>query len=76
MASISMLLISKQEDIAILRTLGETPREIRRTFQLEGLMVTLIGAVGGIAVGIILCLLQIRFGWLTMDLVVGPNLTQ
>ena len=70
MASISMLLISKQEDIAILHALGETPREIRRTFQLEGLMVTLIGAVGGIAVGIILCLLQMRFGWLTMDLVV------
>ena len=70
MASISMLLISKQEDIAILHALGETPREIRRTFQLEGLMVTLIGAVGGIAVGIVLCLLQMRFGWLTMDLVV------
>lgn len=68
MASISMLLISKQEDIAILHALGETPREIRRTFQLEGLMVTLIGAVGGIAIGIILCLLQIRYGWLTIDL--------
>ena len=68
MASISMLLISKQEDIAILHALGETPREIRRTFQLEGLMVTLIGAVTGIAIGITLCLLQIRYGWLTMDL--------
>ena len=51
-----------------MRALGQTPREIRRTFQLEGLMVTLIGAVGGIAIGIILCLLQIRYGWLTIDL--------
>lgn len=70
MASISMLLISKQEDITIMRALGQTPREIRRTFQLEGLMVTLIGAVTGIAVGIILCLLQMRYGWLTIDLAV------
>lgn len=53
-----------------MRALGQTPREIRRTFQLEGLMVTLIGAVTGIAVGIILCLLQMRYGWLTIDLAV------
>lgn len=68
MASISMLLISKQEDVQILYALGLSPREVRRTFQLEGLMVTIVGAISGMAIGIILCLLQIRYGWLTLDL--------
>ena len=31
-------------------------------------MVTIVGAISGMAIGIILCLLQIRYGWLTLDL--------
>lgn len=64
--SLSMLIIEKEEDIETLRSLGMPERSIRRIFLLEGWMISLLGMVCGLAVGIILALLQQHFGFVTM----------
>lgn len=64
--SISMLLIDKRSDIDVVRYLGLTTAGVRRIFIVEGWLMSLIGVVVGIAVGAIVCLLQWRFGFITM----------
>jgi lipoprotein-releasing system permease protein len=60
--SLTMLVIEKQGDIHTLRSLGASRKTIRRVFLLEGMMISLAGAVGGIALGGLICWLQMRFG--------------
>ena len=60
--SISMLLIDKKDDITTLRDLGATDRQIAHIFLFEGRLISLIGAVAGILIGLLLCLLQQMFG--------------
>lgn len=64
--SLSMLIIDKQDDIATLSSLGASKKLIKRIFLFEGWMISLVGAVGGIVLGTILCLLQQHFGFLKM----------
>lgn len=60
--SLSMLIIDKKDDIQTLRNLGATSKQINNIFMLEGRMISLIGAVSGIAIGLLLCWLQQTFG--------------
>ena len=64
--SLSMLIIDKKNDVVTLRDLGATDKDITRIFLFEGRMITVIGAIAGIAVGLILCLLQQQFGLIRM----------
>lgn len=64
--SLTMLVIDKQKDISVLSSLGAGKRLIRRIFLAEGMMITLTGCIFGIAIGLIFCLLQQRFGWVKM----------
>ena len=64
--SLSMLIIDKKDDVVTLRNLGATDRDITRVFMLEGRLITVIGAVAGIAAGLLLCLLQQQFGLVRM----------
>ena len=64
--SLSMLIIDKREDVVTLRNLGATDRQIVRIFLLEGRMISLVGAVAGICLGILLCLLQQTFGFISL----------
>lgn len=60
--SLSMLIIDKKDDIQTLRNLGATSKQINNIFMLEGRMISLIGALSGIAIGLLLCWLQQTFG--------------
>lgn len=60
--SLSMLMIDKRNDVVTLRNLGASDRQIIRIFLFEGRMISAIGAVTGIAIGLLLCLLQQQFG--------------
>ena len=60
--SLSMLIIDKKDDVATLRNLGASDNQIVRVFLFEGRMISAIGAVAGIAVGLLLCWLQQEFG--------------
>ena len=60
--SLSMLIIDKKDDVMTLRNLGATDRQITRIFLFEGRLISAIGAVIGIGVGLLLCWLQQTFG--------------
>jgi len=51
-----MLVTDKQADIAILRTLGLTPRQVMQVFMVQGSLIGIIGTVAGVAGGILLTL--------------------
>ena len=60
--SLSMLIIDKKNDVRTLRNIGATNRQICQIFLFEGRMIAIAGAVVGIALGLLLCLLQQRYG--------------
>ena len=65
-ASLSMLIIEKREDISTLRAMGAGEKLIRRIFVLEGWFISLLGLVIGLLMGLAFCLLQQRFGLISM----------
>jgi lipoprotein-releasing system permease protein len=60
--TLSMLILDKKKDIAVLQSMGANQSMIRRIFLLEGLLISFFGAVLGLTIGAIICWLQIRFG--------------
>jgi lipoprotein-releasing system permease protein len=64
--ALSMLIIDKKADIRTLSHLGASEQLIRKIFLLEGLLVNLLGAIGGIVIGLTICLLQEHFGLLKL----------
>ena len=64
--SLSMLIIDKREDIQILSHLGANETMIRRIFLLEGWLISTLGSIAGLVLGVALCLGQQHFGWLKL----------
>lgn len=64
--SLSMLIIDKKDDVETLRNLGANEKQITRVFLFEGRMISVIGAIVGIGLGLLLCLLQQQFGLVSM----------
>jgi ABC-type lipoprotein release transport system permease subunit len=64
--SIAILMIEKQDDIKKLNNLGADNRFTNRIFLYEGWMICLLGSIIGIIIGLILCLLQQEFGFISM----------
>jgi len=60
--SLSMLIIDKKDDVVTLRNLGASDRVITRIFLFEGRLISVLGAVIGISVGLLLCWLQQTYG--------------
>lgn len=60
--SLTMLIIEKERDISILRSLGADKRLIKRIFIYEGWMISFIGTLLGLLLGFILCAAQQHFG--------------
>jgi len=64
--SLTMLMIDKRDDIVTLRNLGATPSDVRRVFILEGNLISLLGALVGILIGVGLCWIQQQYGLISM----------
>ena len=64
--SITMLIIEKTDDIETYRSLGATDQMLRRTFTLEGWLISLLGLAAGLVVGIGFSLAQQHFGFIKM----------
>jgi ABC-type lipoprotein release transport system permease subunit len=60
--SLTMLIIEKEKDVRILRSLGATDSLIRKIFIYEGWMISILGTSAGLAAGFIVCRLQQIFG--------------
>ena len=59
--SLSMLIIDKRNDVVTLRNLGASDRQITRIFLFEGRMISAMGAIIGIALGLLMCWLQQQY---------------
>ncbi len=64
--SLSMLIIDKKDDVVTLRNLGASDKQIARVFLFEGRMISAIGAIIGIGIGLLLCLLQQEYGFVKL----------
>ena len=64
--SLSMLIIDKKNDVVTLRNMGATDKQITRIFLFEGRMISVIGAVAGILLGLLLCWLQQTYGFVAL----------
>ena len=62
--SLSMLVIEKKSDIAILKTVGADERLIRRIFLLEGILLSFIGCITGFLFAVIIIFIQQKFHFL------------
>jgi lipoprotein-releasing system permease protein len=65
-ASLSMLIIDKQDDIKTYRAMGAKNKMLRRTFTLHGWLICMAGAVIGVSIGLVLCIIQQKFGVVPM----------
>ena len=65
-SSLSLLIIDKRKDINTLRCMGADKHFIRTTFFAEGLLISLVGVLSGMAAGFVICLLQQEFGIIKM----------
>ena len=66
-SALSLLIIEKDESIATFRNLGATKQTITRIFVAQGWLITTIGAVAGVIIGLLLCWGQATFGWVKMS---------
>ena len=64
--SLSMLIIDKKADVATLRNLGATDKQIVRIFLFEGRMISAVGALVGVGLGLLLCWLQQQYGLVSL----------
>ena len=60
--SLTMLILDKQKDISILRSMGAKDAAIKQIFFFEGLLISLTGAAAGLLLGLLVCFLQQKFG--------------
>lgn len=65
--SLTMLVLEKRKDIRILHSMGCSVKTIRKIFLYEGMLISMGGAFAGIVLGLIISLIQIRFGLITIQ---------
>ncbi|MFT7333814.1 MAG: lipoprotein-releasing system permease protein [Sphingobacteriales bacterium] len=62
--SMTMLVIDKRKDMAILMSMGASRRMVRNIFLSEGILISLVGVIAGLLIGGIFCYLQMTFGFI------------
>ncbi len=65
--SLSMLILDKKKDIAILQSMGANNKVIRRIFLTEGLLISMAGAIFGLVLGGLICWAQMEFGLIQLQ---------
>lgn len=66
--SLTMLAIDKQKDIAILSAMGAGKKLIKSIFLTEGAIISLIGAISGLFLGMVICMIQQQSGIISMGM--------
>ena len=65
--ALTMLIIEKEKDISILKSMGATNQTIKSVFMLSGLVISIVGSLIGILIGGIIGWLQIKYGLLGIE---------
>lgn len=66
-ATLSMLVIDKKRDVNILQSIGLNASMVRNVFFFEGVLISIIGGLGGLLLGFLLCLAQQIFGLIPLE---------
>ena len=66
-STLSLLILEKDESIRTFRNLGASDKQITGIFVTEGWLISLTGAVLGVALGLFLCLIQQTYGLITLQ---------
>jgi len=64
--SLIMLMVEKQKDAVLLESMGAEQKTVERIFISNGVLISLIGAVSGLVLGVIAVLLQQKFGFISL----------
>ena len=65
--ALTLLVLEKKKDIAILKAMGATQSSIRKIFITEGILWAIIGGVIGLILGLGLCYGQQYFQWIKLQ---------
>ncbi|HSV88763.1 MAG TPA: FtsX-like permease family protein, partial [Bacteroidales bacterium] len=65
--SLTMLVIEKTRDIQTLHSMGASQKLLRKIFLVEGIMISLGGALVGILIGVLISWLQMQFGFISIQ---------
>ncbi|MDX2443287.1 MAG: FtsX-like permease family protein [Bacteroidales bacterium] len=65
--SLTMLIIEKKKDISILRSMGAEITRIRNIFLYEGWLISVLGAITGLTIGVLIIWLQKEFGLIKLQ---------
>jgi lipoprotein-releasing system permease protein len=65
--TLTILIVDKRNDIITLSNLGADLSLIKKIFLIEGLLISLSGAIAGLIIGAIICLLQQQFGFIHLE---------
>ena len=66
-SSLTMMVIEKKQDLAVIKSFGATERNIKLIFTIIGLFLTFLGALTGLFLGIVVILIQQKFGLVGFD---------
>ncbi len=67
LGSLTMSVIEKKKDIAVLRSMGVSKKSLVRIFTFEGMLIGIIGTTCGLILGLFLCYMQIEFKIYPLD---------
>lgn len=59
--ALTMLVIEKEKDIAVLKAMGANNKKIQSIFLFEGILLASIGGISGILLASVICFLQMQF---------------
>jgi lipoprotein-releasing system permease protein len=59
--ALTMLVLEKQKDIAVLKAIGANDQTIQKIFLSEGLVLATVGGIAGMLLAFIICILQMNF---------------
>lgn len=66
--TLSMLVLTKRKDIALLYVLGATPQQVKSIFLIEGMLIALLGTVIGVVAALVISWLQQNFGLIALGI--------
>jgi lipoprotein-releasing system permease protein len=71
LVSLTLGVVEKQRDIAVLLAIGLAPYDIRRIYLIQGLTLGVISVLLGVGIGLVICWGQITFHWISFDMSQG-----